>query len=95
MSEKELRSALFHWYREAINGNPRPFVAILRSVETFYLFDLISDDLYSVSMYLSEDLIELKILDCDGNVIPLPEPEDIEFPFPEFVLPKEEVPSFV
>ena len=94
MSDKKLRSALFHWYREALRGNPRPFVSILRSVETFYLFDLISDDLHSVSMYLSEDLIELKILDCDGNAIPLPEPEDIEFPFPEFVLPKEEVLPF-
>lgn len=95
MSDKKLRSALFHWYREALKGNPRPFVSIFRSVETFYLFDLISDHLHSVSMYLSEDLIELKILDCDGNAIPLPELEDIEFPFPEFVLLKEEVPSFV
>lgn len=94
MNEKDIRSALFHWYREAVSGNPGPFAAILRSVETFYLFDLISEDLYSVSMYLSENLIELEILDCDENVIPLPEPEDPALPFPEVVLSEREVLPF-
>ena len=90
MSEKELRSALFHWYREAIDNNPGPFAAILRSVETFYLFDLISDELYTVSEYLAENLIELEILDFDGNLIPVPEPEDVKLPFPELVSSGEE-----
>lgn len=97
MSEKELRYAILHWYCEALDGNSVPFACIAKSIETFYLFDLISDDLYEFSCYLSEYLYEHGYLSFqmlsdiqdgfssgqDSDSVPFPGAESLE----EEVLP--------
>lgn len=93
MTEKELRSTLFYWYREAIKGNLGPMVAISRAVQTFYLFDLVSDDIYSITCYLMENLMEIELLDADKNIIGEDISEKETLPFPEVDVPEmEELP---
>lgn len=93
MIDKVVRSSLFHWYREAIEGNPGPIVTLSRAVETFYLFELASDDLYHTCCYLMDNLIEIGILDYNKNIIGKDVMEQEELPFPDADIPEmEELP---
>lgn len=66
MNEKQIRSSLLSWYREALAGNPGPMVSIVKAIESLYLFDLVSDSIYDFSCYLLQNLCEIDVLD-DGD----------------------------
>ena len=66
MNEKQLRSALLSWYREALKGNPAPLEAIHNAIDTLYLFDMVSEEIENFSSYLLANLYEINVLD-DNN----------------------------
>lgn len=69
MSEKQLRFSLLRWYREAVSGNPTPILVLGRAVENFYLFGLVSDELYDFCCCLVDDLIKLEKLDASAYML--------------------------
>lgn len=53
-SEKEMREAVFHWYRQALLGFSGPFFSLVNAVGRLYLLDLVSESLYDLVNDLAE-----------------------------------------
>lgn len=71
MNEKQLRSSLLSWYREALKGNPAPLETICKAIETLYLFDMVSERISDFSCYLLQNLFEINVLDGNNQSVNL------------------------
>lgn len=71
MNEKQLRSSLLFWYREALKGNPAPLETICNAIDTLYLFDMVPECIADFSGYLLGNLYEINVLDVGGQSINL------------------------
>lgn len=69
MNEKQLRSSLLFWYREALKGSPAPLEAVCKAIETLYLFDMVSERISEFSCYLLQNLFEINVLDAGGQSV--------------------------